>query len=85
MVPDSLTTPCAGFTPARCVRIEKQYWNLYDDIETYCQAPTAEQKAEIERDFNHWVTTQVHYADLRCVLGQLYQASKGLLLVLKYP
>lgn len=65
--------------------IEKQYWNLYDDIETYCQAPTAEQKAEIERDFNHWVTTQVHYADLRCVLGQLYQASEGLLLVLKYP
>ena len=65
--------------------IEKQYWNLYDDIEAYCQAPTAERKAEIERDFNHWVRTQVDYAELRYVLGQLYRAREELLLVLKYP
>ena len=65
--------------------IEKQYWNLYDDIEAYCQAPTAERKAEIERDFNHWVRTQVNYAELRYVLGQLYRAREELLLVLKYP
>ena len=65
--------------------IEKQYWNLYDDIGAYCQAPTAERKAEIERDFNHWVRTQVDYAELRYILGQLYRAKEELLLVLKYP
>ena len=65
--------------------IEKQYWNLYDDIEVYCQAPTPERKAEIEQDFNHWVRTQVDYAELWYVLGQLYRAREELLLVLKYP
>ena len=65
--------------------IEKQYWNLYDDIEVYCQAPTPERKAEIEQDFNHWVRTQVDYAELWYVFGQLYRAREELLLVLKYP
>ena len=83
--------PLAKLIPAnkqeRAARdwMEKQYWHLYDDIEAYCLAPTASRKAEIEQDFNHWVTTQVDYPDLRYVLGQLHRAREELLLVLEYP
>ena len=65
--------------------MEKQFWHLYDDVETYCQAPTAAKKAQIEQDFNHWVTTQVDYPDLRYELGKLDRAREELLLILKYP
>ena len=83
--------PLAKLIPAnsreRAARdwIEKQYWNLYDDIEAYCEAPTGMRKVQLEQDFNHWVTTQVDYPELRAVLGQIYQAREELLLVLKYP
>lgn len=65
--------------------MEKQFWHLYDDIEAYCMAPTTLRKAEIEQAFNHWVTTQVDYPDLRFVLGKLHRAREELLLILEYP
>lgn len=65
--------------------MEKQYWRLYDDIEAYCQAPTAARRVEIEQGFNHWVTTQVDYPDLRYELGKLHRAREELLLILEYP
>ncbi|MES9875265.1 MAG: transposase [Candidatus Thiodiazotropha sp. 6PLUC6] len=65
--------------------MEKQFWNLYDDIEAYCLAPTSVRKAEIEEDFNHWVTTQVDYPDLRYELGKLHRAREELLLILEHP
>ena len=83
--------PLAKLIPAnkqeRAARdwMEKQFWHMYDDVEAYCQAPTADQKAQIEQDFNHWVMTQVDYPDLRSVLGQLYRAREELLLILEYP
>ncbi len=83
--------PLAKLIPAnkqeRAARdwMEKQFWHIYDDIETYCQAPTAIRKAQIEQDFNHWVATQSDYPDLRAVLGKLHRAREELLLILKYP
>ena len=65
--------------------IEKQYWNLYDDIEAYCETPTEARKHQLEQDFNHWVTTHVDYPELRAELGKIYRAREELLLVLKYP
>ncbi len=83
--------PLAKLVPAnkreRAARdwMEAQFWNLYDDVEVYCQAPTEGKKTQIEQDFNHWVTTQVDYPDLRSVLGKLHRAREELLLVLEYP
>ncbi|WP_051786188.1 IS66 family transposase [Endozoicomonas numazuensis] len=83
--------PLAKLIPAnkqeRAARdwMEKQFWCLYDDVEAYCQAPTAGRKAQIEQDFDSWVTTQVNYTDLRSILGQLHRAREELLLVLEYP
>ncbi len=83
--------PLAKLIPAnnreRAARdwIEKQYWNLYDDIEAYCETPTEVRKLQLEQDFNHWVTTQVDYPELRAELGKIYRAREELLLVLKYP
>ncbi|WP_422411507.1 MULTISPECIES: IS66 family transposase [unclassified Endozoicomonas] len=83
--------PLAKLIPAnnreRAARdwVEKQYWNLYDDIEAYCEAPTEARKLQLEQDFNHWVTTHVDYPELRAELGKIYRAREELLLVLKYP
>lgn len=83
--------PLAKLIPAnkqeRAARdwMEKQFWHLYDDVEAYCQAPTAEWRAQIEQDFNHWVTTPVDYPDLRFVLGKLHRAREELLLILEHP
>ena len=83
--------PLARLIPAnqqeRAARdwMEKQYWFLYDDIESYCRAPTAARKAQLEQDFDNWVTTQVDYPGLQSALSQLHRAREELLLVLKYP
>ncbi len=83
--------PLAKLIPAndleRAARdwMENQYWQLYDNIEAYCQNPKADRKGQIERDFDHWVTTQVDYPELKGVLGQLHRAREELLLILKYP
>ena len=50
--------PLAKLIPAskqeRAARdwMEAQFWNLYDDVEAYCQAPTQAKKIQIEQDFN---------------------------------
>ncbi len=64
---------------------EKQYWNLYDDVEGYCLTPTKLRQNQLEKDFEHWVTTQTDYPELQSVLGQLHRAREELLLVLEYP
>ncbi|WP_051786436.1 hypothetical protein [Endozoicomonas numazuensis] len=82
--------PLAKLIPAnqqeRAARdwMEEQFWHLYDDVETYYQAPTAERQAQIEHDFNRWVT-QVDYPDLRFVLGKLHRVREELLLILEHP
>ncbi len=65
--------------------MEGQYWQLYDDVEAYCQNPTVIRKVQIAQDFDHWVTTQVDYLKLQAALGQLYRAREELLLILEHP
>ena len=83
--------PLAKLIPAtkleRAARdwMENQYWNLYDDVEAYCQAPTERRKHQLANDFDHWVTTQTDYPELQSVLGQLHRAREELLLVLEHP
>jgi hypothetical protein len=62
-----------------------QYWDLYDDLLTYRQAPTAEDAARLSHQFDELFATKTGYADLDDRIAKTQAKKDALLMVLKHP
>ena len=62
-----------------------QYWDLYDDLLTYRQAPTAEDAARLSHQFDELFATKTGYADLDDRIVKTQAKKDALLMVLKHP
>jgi len=63
----------------------KRFWEYYDQLLSYCQAPTPEECARLEAEFDQLFATQTGYDDLDQRIAKTRAKKTPLLLVLKYP
>lgn len=62
-----------------------QYWDLYDDLLTYRQAPTPHAAAQLSQRFDDLFATTTGYADLDARIAKTQAKKDALLMVLKHP
>jgi hypothetical protein len=62
-----------------------QYWDLYDDLLTYRQAPTTEDATRLFQRFDNLFATTTGYADLDDRIAKTQAKKDALLMVLKHP
>ena len=62
-----------------------QYWDLYDDLLSYKQAPTPEDAARLSQQFDVRFSTVTGYADLDDRIAKTRAKKDSLLRVLKHP
>jgi len=63
----------------------KRFWNYYDELLEYKQAPTPEKSARLEADFDTLFSTRTGYDDLDKRIAKSQAKKASLLLVLKHP
>ena len=62
-----------------------RYWDLYDALLTYRQAPTAQDAARLSQQFDDLFATTTGYADLDDRIAKTRAKKDALLMVLKHP
>ena len=62
-----------------------RYWDLYDALLTYRQAPTAQDAARLSQQFDDLFATTTGYADLDDRIAKTQAKKDALLMVLKHP
>ena len=62
-----------------------RYWDLYDDLLTYRQAPTPEDATRLSQQFDDLFATTTGYADLDDRIAKTQAKKDALLMVLKHP
>ncbi len=63
----------------------KRFWDYYDQLLTYRQAPTPDARLRLEGEFDRLFATRTHYAALDQRIAKTQAKKASLLLVLKYP
>jgi hypothetical protein len=61
------------------------YWDLYDDLLTYRQAPTPDDATRLSQRFDDLFATKTDYADLDARIAKTQAKKDALLMVLKHP
>jgi hypothetical protein len=62
-----------------------QYWDLYDDLLTYRQAPTSDDAIRLSQRFDVLFATKTGYADLDDRIAKTQAKKDALLMMLKHP
>lgn len=62
-----------------------RYWDWYDDLLKYRQAPTTEEAAHLAHEFDALFATTTGYADLDARIAKTQAKKDALLMVLKHP
>jgi len=70
---------------AEIARVRGQIWDFYAKLKAYKLAPSAEQKLELEKEFDLIFKQDIDYALLAAQLERLYKNKDELLLVLTRP
>jgi hypothetical protein len=63
----------------------KRFWDYYDQLVSYRQAPTPEESWRLETEFDTLLATRTGYEDLDQRIAKTQAKKASLLLVLKYP
>jgi hypothetical protein len=63
----------------------RPYWDLYDALLNYRQAPTPEEAARLSQRFDNLFATRTGYADLDARIAKTQAKKDALLMVLKHP
>lgn len=66
-------------------RVRDDLWKYYRRLVAYREAPTAKEKARLERDFHELFTRRTGFIELNRILDGIHENRKELLLVLGYP
>lgn len=61
------------------------FWEIYDHLKLYREAPTPELRDRIETAFDRLCLTETDYPELNTALGLLYAKREQFLAVLEYP
>ena len=62
-----------------------QYWNLYDDLLTYRQAPMTDDATRLAQRFDDLFATKTGYVNLDDRIAKTQAKKDALLRVLKHP
>ena len=63
----------------------RQYWDLYDDLLTYRQAPTTDDATRLSQRFDNLFATKTGYVNLDDRIAKTQAKKDALLTVLKHP
>ena len=63
----------------------KRFWEYYDQLLSYRQAPTPEESLRLETEFDNLFATRTQYEELDKRIAKTQAKKASLLLVLKYP
>src|SRR3989304_4424090 len=63
----------------------KRFWEYYDQLLSYRQAPTPEESLRLETEFDNLFATRTQYEELDKRIAKTQATKASLLLVLKYP
>jgi hypothetical protein len=78
-------SPVIGLHHAQLADFLKRFWEYYDQLLAFRQAPSPEESQRLETEFEHLFTPNTGYEALDQRIAKTQAKKESLLLVLKYP
>ena len=78
-------SPVVALHRAQLDRFLKRFWEYYDQLLVYRQAPTAQERQRLQTEFDRLFAPNTGYQELDKRISKTQAKKESLLLVLKYP